>query len=236
LKNQSALAANNPPTSVQAANPAPAALWETVVVTEGAIEAYEWVDENELPRKGPAKASSGLLVARARAAINPFQFIGQKINLEGLLIGGGSLDWESFRGRMTLVVAWQSSCPTCRAELPLVSGLLEHFQNRDLVAVGVCLDQDTTQVSKFLFDRKISWPTIAGPDAEKWVARHGIGQVPSIMLLDAEGKLLAISNHIVDLVSQIELSVRQSASPTGSDNSKATDGTDETERQSGADQ
>lgn len=236
LKNQTAQSANNPPMSVQATAAAPAALWETVVVTEGGIETYEWVDENELPRKGPAKASSGLLVARARATINPFQFIGQKINLDGLLIGGGSLDWEKgFRGRMTLVVAWQSTCATCRAELPLVSGLLEHFQDRNLTAVGVCLDQDTTHASKFLFDRKIGWPTITGPDAEKWVARHGIGQVPTIMLLDREGKLLAIGHHIVDLVPQIELSVPQSATPDGGVGSETSGPPEESGRQSVAD-
>ena len=52
-------------------------------------------------------------------------------------------------GKVTVVVFWASWCPNCKASLPLLAGLQEHYGPRGVTFVGVS-HEDAEDVRKFL--------------------------------------------------------------------------------------
>lgn len=63
---------------------------------------------------------------------------------------------SDFRGRVVLLLFWQSTCPDCNLALPKLRELWHRYRDRGVILVGVNLDYD------------------AGA-AEQYIAAHGYG-------------------------------------------------------------
>ena len=52
---------------------------------------------------------------------------------------GGSVGFESYRGRPVLLVFWTTSCGICRRELPAVSHVAPEFRSKGIGVVAIHL-------------------------------------------------------------------------------------------------
>lgn len=67
--------------------------------------------------------------------------------------------------KTTFVTMWASWCAPCRAELPYVEKLYQHFRNRkDIAILAFNVDDDPTAMTTALQELKVSIPSIAARD------------------------------------------------------------------------
>lgn len=149
--------------------------------------------------------------------------VGQTLEIEGRLVDGSTLDWRSFRGRVVLVDFWAVWCQPCVAEIPNVKNTYDTFHERGFGVVGINLDEDRTQLAKFLKDNDIPWATLRGTSAadsgmrHPMVVKYGVESVRRNFLVDQDGKVVANDVHGERLPKLVEslLGARGSAKTPG---------------------
>jgi thioredoxin-like negative regulator of GroEL len=138
------------------------------------------------------------LAAKLEGAARRMRLVGQVMNLEGTLLDGKPLRWADYRGKLVLVVFWATWCGPCRAELPEIKDVYDRYHGRGLEVVSVNLDQEREPIEAFLKENPIPWailfeknPQLRGFD-HPMAARYGVMAIPVTMLLDKEGKGVAL--------------------------------------------
>lgn len=106
------------------------------------------------------------------------------------------------KGKYVLVDFWASWCPPCRADMPLLVKAYAKYKNKGFEIVGVSLDDEKEKWEKGISDLKITWPQMS--DLKGWESElsgaYGISSIPSTVLLDKDGKIIAknIEGHDLD--------------------------------------
>ncbi len=98
-----------------------------------------------------------------------------------------------WRGKVTLVYFWATWCEPCRHEVPALIRLYENYRSRDLVIVGIAVDQ-TDKVRKFVQDYGINYSIlIGGTDALELSRKMGnhIRGLPFLVVIDRQGQVVA---------------------------------------------
>jgi peroxiredoxin len=99
---------------------------------------------------------------------------------------GQRIDLASLRGKVVLVDFWASWCAPCREELPVLERLYQTHRAAGLVVVGVNVDQQASNMSRFLERQPLSFPVVH--DGEHAVAgRYEPTTMPSSYLIDRAG-------------------------------------------------
>ncbi|MCA9577192.1 MAG: TlpA family protein disulfide reductase [Myxococcales bacterium] len=101
-------------------------------------------------------------------------------------LAGQRVDLASLRGKVVLVDFWASWCGPCREELPVLERFYQTYRERGLVVVGVNVDQDVANMTRFLQRQPLTFPVVH--DAQHAVAeRYGPTTMPSSFLIDRAG-------------------------------------------------
>jgi peroxiredoxin len=91
-------------------------------------------------------------------------------------------------------------------EVPLLKELYAQYKDREVVFIGISLDEDEKKLDEMVASKDISWPQVRDADGSL-VALFNIKGTPTYYLLDREGKIVAkritiekLSNAITDLL------------------------------------
>lgn len=121
---------------------------------------------------------------------------GNEMPLEGALLQGGQLDWESYRGKYVLVDFWASWCGPCRMEVPNVLRLYNAYQDKGFEVVGINLDRTAEEANKYIEELDIPWVNVfSDEEGERgWDApmavHYGVTGIPRAILVNPEGKVI----------------------------------------------
>jgi len=145
------------------------------------------------------------LAAQARELVEKYQkrssLVGQPFQVEGVTLDGQPFDWNQYRGKVVLVDFWATWCTPCLAEIPNIKENLERYGEHGFAVVGVNLDEDTDRLQQFLDYQKLPWPSVisSDPEARGWehpmVEQSGVIAIPFLVLVDGEGKVIALNTR-----------------------------------------
>jgi thioredoxin-related protein len=88
--------------------------------------------------------------------------------------------------------------------MPNVRALYEKNGNRGFEVVGVSLDEDQEALAAYLDENEIPWETLAGEGTQDLADQYGVRGIPTMMLIDKEGKVVGVSHGVAPLIPLVE--------------------------------
>ncbi len=106
---------------------------------------------------------------------------------------GKIVSLSDYRGKIVYIDIWATWCPPCRAELPHMKSLFEHFKRNDKVAIlSISVDQDKEAWKKKITDEQMEWQQFICEEtqAEELSKNYNLRSIPRFLIIDSEGKLV----------------------------------------------
>jgi peroxiredoxin len=107
---------------------------------------------------------------------------------------GEALSLEDYRGKVVLLDFWASWCGPCRRENPNVVKVYEKYKDQGFEIIGISLDKDQKRWVDAIAKDQLTWPQVS--DLKGWQnavgQMYGVSSIPHTVLLDEEGKIIAL--------------------------------------------
>ena len=98
-----------------------------------------------------------------------------------------------FKGKYVFVDFWASWCGPCRGENPNVLQAYNKYKDKNFTVIGVSLDDNGDKWKKAIKEDNMPWPQVS--DLKGWKNEvstyYGIQGIPSSLLIDPQGKIIA---------------------------------------------
>ncbi|MCL5985277.1 MAG: TlpA family protein disulfide reductase [Actinobacteria bacterium] len=102
---------------------------------------------------------------------------------------GEKMTLSEFAGHVVVLNFWATWCPPCREEMPDFQTTWEKYKGKDVVFLGVSIDQNRSDVETFIKDYNVTYTILLDLSSE--VANlYGITAIPTTFVLDVDGTVL----------------------------------------------
>lgn len=105
---------------------------------------------------------------------------------------GKTIDFDSFRGKVTLINFWATWCGPCKRELPDLIALSKDLADKNVKVLGISTDRGSNvieEVRSFVAEKGITYQiVISNEDIEE--AYGNVRVIPTTFLIDANGKIV----------------------------------------------
>ncbi len=108
-------------------------------------------------------------------------------------INGKSVSLSSFRGRKVVLDFWASWCPDCRADIPRLKALQAKANPSQVAFVSVSFDRTLDALTTYVEENYLGGVQLYEPAGKKESAigeAYGVKWIPSLYVIDEEGKVL----------------------------------------------
>jgi thiol-disulfide isomerase/thioredoxin len=143
---------------------------------------------------------------KARGAARRLESAGKPLELAGTGLDGRPVSLQSLRGTPVLVHYWATWCEPCKVDIAQIRELYAKYGPKKFSVVGVVLDSDKQQLAKFLAAKPIPWPQMhetGGLDG-RLAEELGVLTLPTMLLLDADGRVVDRNLVITDLERKLD--------------------------------
>jgi thiol-disulfide isomerase/thioredoxin len=162
-----------------------------------ALERYAAIVKS-FPESAPAK--------KARGAARRLESVGKPLALAGTTLDGKRVSLDTLVGTPVLVHYWATWCEPCKVDIAQIRELHAKYGPKKLTVVGIALDTDTQQLGKYLQAKPIPWPQLHEPGGldGRLAEELGVLTLPTMLLVDAEGKVVDRNVVITDLERKLD--------------------------------
>lgn len=167
-------------------------------------QAKKWYDTivTRFPQASQARKAAG---ARTR-----LESVGNVIKFNGKAADGESVDLSGYRGKVVVIQYWASWCEPCKADMTVLKDLAIRYGKKGFDVIGVNLDSSLQEMTSYLSDNPLPWKQIhedGGLDSRPANAL-GIHGLPTMILVDQQGRVLNRNIHVAELNSELRKLVR----------------------------
>jgi len=120
---------------------------------------------------------------------------------------GDRIHLSELKGHAVILDFWATWCEPCQVVAPILDRISRKHQDRGLVVVGVNTSDQPGLAPVFAKKKGLSYP-IVYDQGEEVARRYGVSNLPTLVVINAEGRVVAIrtgledESSIEDLVSQ----------------------------------
>jgi thiol-disulfide isomerase/thioredoxin len=146
-------------------------------------------------------APSAEIAKKAAGARRRLEGVGKLLDLTGPTLDGKPVSLSAYRGRIVLVQYWATWCQPCKQDMATLNQLYAKYAKQGFNIVGVNLDNDRTTAVNYLQANPLAWPQLyeAGGLDSRLAQELGIITLPTMILVDREGKVLNRNIHASEL-------------------------------------
>jgi thiol-disulfide isomerase/thioredoxin len=151
--------------------------------------------------------------AKAAGARRRLESVGTLIDIQGNTTDGRRASLGQYAGKVVLVHYWATHCEPCRADLARLKELYAKYGARGLAILGVALDTDKAALDDYLKSARIPWAQLHEPGGldGRLANEMGILTMPTMLLIDEQGKVVNRSIHITELDGELQTRLPQRA-------------------------
>jgi thiol-disulfide isomerase/thioredoxin len=102
---------------------------------------------------------------------------------------GETKSLSAYQGKIVVLNFWATWCEPCREEMPELSALHESYADKNVVVLGVAIDE-VSAISEFSKETKVSYPLFAADMAGMEIASNlgnNKGVLPYTVIIKADG-------------------------------------------------
>jgi len=152
---------------------------------------------------------SSPVAQRATGALTRMDCVGKVIRISGKSTTGGTIDSAQLKGKVVVIHYWATVADSAKNDVAVLKDLQRRYGNA-LAVVGVNLDFDARAMNAFVAEHKITWPQIHEPGGmdSRPAVDMGILTLPTIILLDTQGKVVSNSLQVAELEGALKKLIR----------------------------
>jgi peroxiredoxin len=103
-------------------------------------------------------------------------------------LNGKPATLADLRGKVVVLNFWATWCPPCVEEAPSLERLQNAIAPRGGTVLGISVDEDEAEYTKFLQDHQITFPNYRDP-SKKIALSYGTSMYPETYIIDRNGRL-----------------------------------------------
>lgn len=109
---------------------------------------------------------------------------------KGVDVNGKEMTLRDFRGKYVYIDMWATWCGPCQKELPFLKKLEEKYKGRNIVFVGLSIDQDKAKWTDRVKSDALSGTQLYIGKGTKFQSDYRISGIPRFILLDPNGRIV----------------------------------------------
>lgn len=167
-------------------------------------EAKKWY--GEIVSKFPKTPSA----AKAGGAKTRLESVGKVIQFQGAGANGKSVDLAHFRKKVVVIQYWATWCEPCKADMAQLRELQAKYGKDGFAIIGVNLDSKKEDLLGFLKKNPLPWTHVYEPGGldSRLANELGVLTLPTMLLLDQQGKVVNRSIHVTELDREVKSLLR----------------------------
>lgn len=117
---------------------------------------------------------------------------------------GARMQLSELKGQPVILDFWASWCGPCALQAPILERVARRYQKKGLVVLGVNVDDPAAVARQYAAQKGLSYPIVLdeGRDAS---GHYGVDKLPTLVVIDREGKVAAYLTALVDEASLDEI-------------------------------
>jgi thiol-disulfide isomerase/thioredoxin len=142
--------------------------------------------------------------------------VGKTIPLSGKTLDGRTVSLANYAGRVVLIHYWATWCEPCEADIKQIKELHAKFAPQGFAVLGVNFDSSSQAPLAQLKKDPLPWLHIhdAGGLEGRLANELGILTLPTMILVDPQGKVIRRNIHISEIEPAFKQHLRTASRPS----------------------